>query len=500
MGLLREVPPHAGLLFVAGVSALHVRQPSKAVALLRQAVALNPARADYLAQLARALAMSFSLEEAMRVAEQSLRAGPTDATTFETLGAVLALANDHARAATLFERAVALEPGHPPYRFGLATSLLFTGDLQGAERELEACIALAPHYWKAHLALSQLRRQTASRNHIARLQGLLEQARGDEPGLFLHLALAKELEDLGDYPRAFEALVRGKAAGGRGRDYDAANDRALFEALTANVPAQAATTGGLDSSAPVFVFGMPRSGTTLVDRILSSHPDVHSAGELQDFGVALKRASGSRTPALLDIDTVTRASNLDWRALGAAYLQSVATRRGSRQRFVDKLPHNFLYVGYIARALPEARMICVRRDPVDTCLSNFRQLFALDTDRYDYSFDLLDTGCYYLLFDRLMAHWRRVLPGRVLEVTYEDLVEAQEATTRDLIAFCGLPWHDACLRFHDNPAPVATASAAQVRAPLYRDAMQRWRHYAPQLAGLLRLLEEGGVLPPGEYA
>ena len=157
------------------------------------------------------------------------------------------------------------------------------------------------------------------------------------------------------------------------------------------------------------------------------------------------------------------------------------------------MPHNFLYAGFIAAALPQARIVCLRRNPMDTCLSNFRQQFSLAGRVYDYSYDILDTGRYYILFDRLMAFWRERLPGRILEVEYETLVENQEAVTRRLLGFCGLPWEDACLRFEENQAPVATASAVQVRSPIYRGALSRWKRYEPQLRELRMLLEDAGI-------
>ena len=245
---------------------------------------------------------------------------------------------------------------------------------------------------------------------------------------------------------------------------------------------------------PIFVVGMPRSGTTLVDRILSSHSTVSSAGELQNFGVVLKRASGSQTPHMLDAETIAAATGLDWARVGAAYVESTRPGTGHRLHFVDKLPHNFLYAGFIARALPNAKIICLRRDPMDVCLSNFRQLFALTSPYYDYSFDLMDTGRYYLMFERLMARWHASMPGRILEVRYEELVDNQEAVTRELVAWCGLDWEQTCLRFENNQAPVATASAVQVRSPMFRTSLQRWKRYGDRMDELYRFLEDEGVI------
>lgn len=495
-GLLPRIPPHAGVHFVAGVAALNMQMMPQALHHLQAAVHLNPARADYAAQLAKALMEGRLMRQAITVAEQALAAGPADALTADTLGVVFTRANEHAKALSMYELAVRLLPQQASYHFNLATSLTFAGRLPEAAQEYEACIAREPRYWKAHLALAKLRKATRDDNHVDRLQGLLATPVGGSNAarMYLHLAMSKELEDLGQDAQAFTHLLAGKAAGREGRDYAIDRDAALFQALMEAFPEGSGGGGdGCDSVAPIFVIGMPRTGTTLVDRILSSHPEVHSAGELQNFGVVLKRASRSMTPELIDVDCIRRASNLPWRQVGEAYIESTRPGTGARPRFVDKLPHNFLYAGHIARALPNARIICLRRNPMDTCLGNFRQLFTQNTPYYDYSFDLLDTGRYYLLFDRLMRHWRQVLPGRILEVDYEAIVDAQEASTRQLLEHCGLTWDPACLRFSENTAPVATASAVQVREPLHRNALQRWKRFEAQLAPLRTLLEEAGI-------
>jgi hypothetical protein len=237
---------------------------------------------------------------------------------------------------------------------------------------------------------------------------------------------------------------------------------------------------------------MPRTGTTLVERILSSHSQVASAGESQNFGVLLKRAIGTASPRVLDVETIERSMSVHLPAVGRAYVDQTRPE-GARPRFVDKMPLNFFYLGHIARALPAARLVVVRRDPLDTCLGNFRQLFAIGFSYYDYACDLLDTGRYYLAFDRLMAHWRAVLPGWIHEVRYEHLVADQRAETQRLLAHCGLDWEDGCLEFERNPTAVATASAVQVREPLHARSVGRWRHYERELQPLIRLLAEAGV-------
>ena len=293
---------------------------------------------------------------------------------------------------------------------------------------------------------------------------------------YLHMALAKEHEDLDELPLAFDHFAAGKSAGKAQRDYSFEEDRTLFDALIQAFPdVQHDAIAGDPTDEPIFVIGMPRTGTTLVERIISSHPDVYSAGELQNFAVALKRATGSRTPTILDLDVITRAREVDWKMLGEAYLTSTRPATGRKPHFIDKLPHNFLYAGFIARALPNARIICLRRDPIDTVLSNFRQLFAQKSAYYGYSFDLLDAGRYYVLFDRLMTHWKQVFPGRILEVHYESLVEAQEQHSRELLDFCGLSWHEGVMHFEKNDAPVSYCQrhpGACADLPIRRKALE----------------------------
>ncbi len=494
MPLVRQVPSHAGVHFVAGVAALYLEQNPLAAELLGRAARLNPARADYLAQHARALSSGRFMREAVEAADRAIALAPADALTLDTLGVVYTQANEHAKAADLFRHAVELMPSHAVFRFNLATSLTFIGEIEAAECEYEACLRLEPRYWKAYLARSQLRRQSPEDNHVEAMEAALARAQ-DEPDarMYLNLALAKELEDMGAYERSLDCLATGKAANARAHGYTIQRDAEVFDAIRRAFDALPGLTRGHETTEPIFVIGMPRSGTTLVDRILSGHSRVSSAGELQNFSVVLKRASGSTTRYLLDADTVARAPGVDWRKLGEAYLASTRPGTGIVAHFIDKLPHNFIYAGFIARALPGAKIFCLRRNAMDTCLSNFRQLFALTSPYYDYSFDLEDTARYYVLFERLMAYWNEAAPGRILDVRYEEIVDDQAGQSRRLIEACGLPWEEGCLDFERNQAPVATASAVQVRSPIFRTSLGRWKRYGDRLDGVRRILEAAGI-------
>ncbi|WDS36438.1 tetratricopeptide repeat-containing sulfotransferase family protein [Pseudoxanthomonas sp.] len=498
--LLPQLPQHAGVHFVIGVAALEQVTLKDGFRHLLMATKLSPQRTDYAAQFARLLLECHQPPEALKEAERAMKLPGSDPMTLNTLAVVFTRCAEHASAANAFRRAVELAPDQPSLHFNLATSLMAIGEIDGAIQACETCIRLQPRYWRAHLTLAQLSRQTAENNHVDRLQALLQYDVDPEAQLYLNLALEKEYDDLGQPEKAMSYLISGKLAWQPRLDRSGPEDSALFDSIIeASTDILPAGTRGQPGKAPIFIMGMPRSGTTLLERILSSHSMVHSAGELQQFPVAFKKASGVHSPWMLDPQTLAAAKHIDWAALGQDYLQTTRTMSGKTPSFIDKLPHNFLYAGWIAQALPEAKIICLRRDPMDTCIANFRQLFAMSAS-YNYSFDLLDCGRYYIGFDRLMAHWQKLLPGRILEVNYEDIVTNQVQSTHRLLEFCELPWEDACLSFEHNSSPVSTASAIQVRSPIYRSSMQRWKRYGPMVDGLRDVLRAGGVVVDGKPA
>ena len=434
--------------------------------------------------------------EARAAVDNAFDLKPADPLTLDTIGVVYSRLRNHDRAVDVFRRAVARKPNNPGYRFNLGSSLKFLGDFDAAEEAYEGAIAANPRVYKVHSALAHVRRQTQEKNHIDRLEGLLENVGNDVSGeLYLRHSLAKEYDDLKRYDKAFEHLSSGNSRRRQNLDYSIDDEEKLFACIEAlfNEETINASVRGDTTTEPIFIVGMPRTGTTLTERILTSHSSVFSAGELKNFSLALKRATGTRSNLVLDIETLEKGMAVDFAVLGKAYLDSTRPVTGATAHFTDKLPLNFLYIGFIHLALPNAKIICLRRNPLDTCLSNFRQLFDVHSSYYNYAYDLMETGKYYVLFNRLMAHWQRLLPGKVLEVQYEHLVADQESESRRIIEYCGLDWEEACLAFEKNTAAVATASAVQVREPMYTTAVQRWRRYEPQLQPLRDMLEAKGI-------
>jgi LPS sulfotransferase NodH len=236
--------------------------------------------------------------------------------------------------------------------------------------------------------------------------------------------------------------------------------------------------------------GQPRTGSTLVERIITSHSAVHSAGELQQFRLSIRRLTAIAGRERLSPAIVAAAANLDPRQLGEAYLHAVRTLRGSTPRFVDKLPNNFLFLPLIAKALPNASIVHVTRAPMDACFASFKQLFA---DAYAHSYDQQEMARHFLRYHRLMEAWRACLGNRLIEVSYEALVSDVEPQTRRLVHALGLPWEDACLAFHRQDGAVSTASAVQVRTPAHTRSVGRWRRYETHLGPMRAALAAGGL-------
>ena len=492
--MVADDPTDAEGHFLLGIAESGAGRIQAGITHIDRAVTLDP-QGEYRAQLARLFTLVRRDGDAAQTLRNAEQAPPADALSRDTMGCVYARLGDHAAALPHFAEAVRLDPSNPEYRYNQAVTLNFLGHTDEADAALEALLAVAPGDARAHHLLASLRKQTPERNHVERLDGALSASPAGPGRLLLGYALAKELEDVGQPHAALDRLCAANAEHRRTLGYSFARDAAAFDAIEAAWPKLATAPATSPSSeAPIFIIGMPRTGTTLVDRIISSHPEVESAGELQAMPLAVKLAAGTRTRTVLDPETIAAATACDMGGIGRDYLARASHhRRDPALRFTDKFPGNFQYAGFIARALPAARIVCLRRHPMDTVLSNFRNLFAVSSRYYDYSYDLLDIAAYHVRFDRLMALWREALPGRVLEVRYEDLVADQAGETRRILAHCGLEWSDTCLAFHANAAPVSTPSAAQVRRPIYGDSVARWKRHAALLEPVRRFYEQSGI-------
>jgi tetratricopeptide (TPR) repeat protein len=393
-----------------------------------------------------------------------------------------------------YDAAVALAPGNAHFLYNRAAVRRFLGQLAEAELDYDRVIALKPGDFEAYRNRSDLRTQTAARNHIVELERLVA---GNLPHwraeVQLRHALAKEYEDVGRYDESFEQLSRGASKRRQFMKYDVAADVAtvdwIIEAFPSG-PAGPDPTAAADS--PIFIVGLPRSGTTLVERILGNHSQMTSGGELNHFALSLVDAVRGPGPgaALPRRELVARSAGVNFADLGRDYLSRAKATVGTERRFIDKMPLNYLYCGLIRRALPHAKIVHLTRHPMAACYAMYKMLFQ---DGYPFSYDLDEIARYYIAYRRLMDHWHSSMPGAVFQLPYEALVTDQLGTTRRVLDYCDLPWEEACARHEKNEAAATTASAAQVRRPIYDSSLSQWRNYERQLEGLRRRLVAGGI-------
>jgi tetratricopeptide (TPR) repeat protein len=421
------------------------------------------------------------------------------AAAYAELGDFNSVAEDYSSALAAYDEAIALAPARARYWFNRAAVRRFLGELELAERDYDVALRLDPADGEAWLNRSDLRVQSPQYNHLPQLESALSNGPADwRFRVPLRYALAKEYEDLGDSERSWQHLHAGAQLRRQNLQYDPQPDLNTVQWLIEGFPhaVPAAVPAVRSGPQPIFIVGLPRTGSTLVERILGNHSAVCSAGELTDFGTAVieqVRAvqRSPHAPAPTRKDLVMASAQLDFAALGADYLRRVQPRlRQQLPRFTDKLPLNYLYCGLIARALPAAPIVHVTRHPMAVCYAMYKVLFG---QGYPFSYDLGEIADYYIAYRRLMEHWRTSLPGRVHEVAYEDLVGDPQGQGRALLAAVGLDWEEQCLQSHENAAPVATASASQVRRPIYASSISLWRRYEAQLAPIRSRLLAAGI-------
>lgn len=439
---------------------------------------------------AKCLHLSGKAREALQAAELAEARVGTAPAALDALGAIFGLLGLHQRAKGLFQRAIASGADVPQYLFNLAATERVTGALAEAEAHCDAALARDPAYGLAHYLRSDLRIQTDDRNHVAEMETVLAGRKlSPQSEVMVRFALAKECEDLERFQRAFHHVEAGCALQRRLTGQQQTDAVAEIERIMSTHTRDwiAAAPSGHAAAAPVFVVGLPRTGTTLVERIIASHPAMTSVGETSAFAAELGRAARKGT------------NGGDPARLGRSYVEAATLSRPgpvSNQRFVDKTLDNYLYCGLIHVALPAAKIILVQRSPMDACWAMYKAHFQ---GKFAFSYDQVELAEAYLAYRRLSRHWKATLPPHaLLQINYEDVVRTPEAASRQMIAFLGLPWDDEVLRFHESPAPSATASAVQVRRPIYASSIGKWRHHADGLASLrTRLLRE---LPAAELA
>lgn len=491
------VAAHAGnaeVLFLASEVRLAAEDAESALGFIMAAVEAAPDQLPLLLKKADNLIMLRRRTEARQVAADAVAVAGDDGRALWSIGKVYGRCDDPANARQLYEKALAAMGGHPDLLYDLAATRLFTGDVAGAERNLETLLAIEPGNGHALYLRSTLRRQTDAANHVADLEERLTAGFPNPAARAACLfALAKELEDLGQADRSFSALAEAAVLKRQTLTYDAAAERASIDGVRATFTAEVMQTDlpGHDEEGAIFIVGMPRTGTTLLERMLGRHSDVKSAGELLDFGQLLAAAARKCLTANPGKTLLEASLMIDFSTLGRDYMASAREAASGSRMFIDKMPVNYIYCGLIRKALPNARLIHLVREPMDTCYAVYKTLF---NQAYYFSYDLDELAAYYTSYHQLMRHWHNVMPGAILDVHYEDLVADTEGQARRILAWCGLDWQAAVLAPSDNENPSTTASAAQVREPVYTSSVQKWRSYETGLALLKARLVSAGIV------
>ena len=482
-------PDDADAFYWLGRALNEIEQFDEAVDSYRRSLEIRPNDAETCFHLAGLLWRQKKFSEAEAAYRRLLAIQPNNMDALFCLGSCLQKQGKHDTALQAYRKAVKIEPGYAKGHGNIGYLLTLMGKLDEAEAAFRRALEIQPDFARVYFGLSYIRTLKAKDADITAMEKLLAvPSAADEEVLHLCFSLARAYEDKGDYERAFQHLERGNRLQRSSFQYNVGDDENMAERIIKvfnKVFVDLRAGQGCPSDEPIFILGMPRSGTSLIEQILASHSDVFGAGELREFRLF---ASGMKQASNVGREFPEAARDLSPKALrsfGEFYLITLRQRAPEAPRFTDKMPRNFFYIGLIRMVFPNAKIIHCVRDPMDTCLSCYQQLFS---GAQPFAYDLAELGRYYRAYKGLMAHWRKVLPGRIMDIAYEDLVNDQEEQSRRLLEFCGLDWENGCLNFYETKRTVKTASASQVRMPIYKSSVKRWKHYESHLEPLIEAL------------
>ena len=471
------------------LSCIHLRSGSseKAIESAKRACHLSQNQVFHLTHLGTCLVSAGYTADARDVARLALHSGPSDHFEQSNLGALFVACDEHQLGADLFKDALNSDNNNSEYWYNLASAQRMLGEIQSSLTSINQALAINPLDGQAHYLRSDLTTQSRRKNHVDQLKDSLAfEKQSNSNRVLLRFALAKELEDIGHYSESFAQLNQATATVRQSIKYDVADDlRVIHEIIGQHSAASLRSLSeGFPGASPIFIVGLPRSGTTLVERVLATHKGVVSVGEQTFFANALisefnKTFGGGKDSRF---EMVSKALKLNMKILGQDYTKQVYRLLPHEGRVVDKMPINYLYCGLIHAALPNAQIIAVSRHPMDSCYAAFK---AYLRGPYPFTYDLNDLGQYFVAFKKLMRHWQAALPRRAFhEIQYEGLVTDFEKEVRILLEFLNLDWDPEVLNFQHNPAPSATASASQIRRGVYSSSIGKWRHYEEQLDSL----------------
>jgi len=482
--VLARDPGHAMAMLRASRMALSLGRYRDGLDYTLRALARRPGSDEAVLTLVRALRMYNEPVALLECVEHSRWRERRSATWLTDLAMMVSTIGANDLAMEMLDLAIIREPNNPQTRYFRGVVQMFFGDMEASERELELCIAKAPGFTQAHWVLSRLRKQTEDANHVERMRALIPKVpRGSESDSYLAFALHNELHDLGRFADSWQALQQGCRCKRQLTPHDRTDARRMYDGLMALADEQFVQPVAQPevTFVPVFIVGMHRSGSTLLEQLLGGHPMVADGGETYSFTTQMRYAADYRNKGVVDAELVRRAAKVDYGLVGRRFDEATAWRAKGMPYLTEKLPSNFLNLGFIAKALPQARMLHMVRDPLDTCFSNLRTMFS---DVNTFSYDQQELAEWYGQYRQLMAHWHKVMPGRILDVHYDALVEDPEGVMRGVLEFCGLPW-DAAATTLAGAGAVATASSPQMRGGIIKNRKAAWSPYEKQLQPLI---------------
>ncbi|MGK0498393.1 MAG: tetratricopeptide (TPR) repeat protein [Oceanicoccus sp.] len=396
----------------------------------------------------------------------------------------------YAAAESCYMHAIEKNDKNYSYHYNLAAVCRFLGKIEKAEKHLSIVIGINPRDYDAYSLRSSISVKTLDNNNIDDIDCLLkDKAVGIQDRINLLFSAAKESEDIESYDKSYSYLSKATALKRKTLQYDINSDLEIINKIISTYDKSCFNIASKDGGHEViFIIGMPRTGTTLVENILASHDDVHSFGEINYFSESLLKVAKNSLTATNRVDFIEKTKQLNFNDIGVSYLECLKNKE--QGHFVDKLPFNYLYAGLIHLALPNAKIINLQRNPMDTCYAVYKQLFK---DAYPFSYSLNELGHYYVAYQQLMDHWNTVIPGVIHTVNYEDIVANTESEARKLVNYCGLDWQDQCLRFYENKQASTTASATQVRRPIYNSSVGKWRRYEKKMQPIAAILTAAGI-------
>lgn len=485
--------PHSStILNDLALAVMDQKRHQDAIAILRRSLDFDPKNPRSYVYLGTALNEEERSDEAIAAADHALSLEPDNAEALNLKGRALLDQNRPEPAMTLFRRVTELKPDSADAYNNIGNALKELGRPEEATQACHRALEIDPKSVGAFLNLADIKSfKSVGDPDLNAMEALAKDmgALKEDEQMVLHFALSKAYADLKRHGEAFHHMREGNTRKRKEIEYDEAATLGIFDRVRAIFTPELvrAKTGlGHPTELPIFVLGMPRSGSTLVEQILASHPQVCGAGELKDFDTVVKAVHGPDGTVLPYPEFVSVFQAEHFQGMARQYLDRLAKYSTAASRITNKMPSSFFYVGLIHLAMPKARIVHTMRNPVDTCVSCYSKLFA---GLQSFTYDLGELGRYYRKYEELMAHWRTVLPAdSMLEIQYEEVVEDLETQARRIVAYCGLEWDDACLDFHKVQRPVKTASALQVRRPIYKSSVGRWEVYRDGLAPLLKEL------------